>query len=59
MKVKIEKVDLWTDRMDLVPDGDGDERDGFSDGFSDGFGALCSLQNLCRDGTYGCRLMTL
>jgi len=45
VKVKIEKVDLWADRMDLVPDGDGDERDGFSDGF----GALCSLQNVAPE----------
>ena len=46
LNVKIEKVDLWADRMDLVPDED----DGF-DGF-DGYGVadLCSLQNLCREG---------
>lgn len=45
VKVKIEKVDLWADRMDLVPDGDE------GDGFGDGFGADLCLQNLCRDGT--------
>ena len=46
VKVKIERVDLWADRMDLVPEGDG----------FDGFAVpdLCT-QNLCDR----CRVMTL
>ena len=46
VKVKIEKVDLWADRMDLAPDGfdEGNE----ADGFGDGLGADLCLQKLCR-----------
>lgn len=45
VKVKIEKVDLWADRMDLVPDGD----EGHGDGFGDGFGADLCLQNVAPE----------